>query len=393
MTEHGYCEANLSLAAFDFASRTRIVFGPGRSRDIGALAASLQATRVLVVTDKGIVAAGHVCKLRTRLESAGLHVTVFDDVEENPTDNCVARCVAEARKAGIDAFIAAGGGSSIDAAKGANFVLTGGGRIQDYWGWGKAPNPMLPLIAVPTTAGTGSECQSYALISDAQSHQKMACGDPKAAARIALLDPELTISQPSAVTACTGIDALAHALESAVTKRRNPVSKMFSAEAFNLLWRNLPRVLAEPQNIEARAAVQIGASFAGAAIENSMLGAAHSAANPLTARFGISHGQAVGSMLPHVVRVNCRDSDAFRIYRELRLAGEKSSPGLINEALPEAITYLLQKAGLKTRLSELEVPIEALPQLATEAASQWTARFNPIDLDSTGFLELYGAAF
>ena len=136
----------------------------------------------------------------------------------------------------------------------------------------------------------------------------MACGDPKAAAKVAILDPLLTVSQPPRVTACTGIDALAHALETAVTKKRNPLSAMYSREAFRLCVRGIERVLRDPRDLEARGMMQLGAAFAGTAIENSMLGAAHAAANPLTAQYGIVHGQAVGLMLPAVMRFNARAS-------------------------------------------------------------------------------------
>src|SRR5690349_5677515 len=134
----------------------------------------------------------------------------------------------------------------MDTAKGSNFLLTNGGEMKDYWGVGKASKPMLPFIAVPTTAGTGSECQSAALIADETTHQKMACLDPKAAARVAILDPELTLSQPAGVTACTGIDAFAHALESAVTKKQNAFSRVFSQEAFRLISLNFEKVISEP---------------------------------------------------------------------------------------------------------------------------------------------------
>ena len=181
----------------------------------------------------------------------------------------------------------------MDTAKGCNFVLTNGGEMKDYWGVGKATKDMLPFIAVPTTAGTGSECQSFALISDDSTHMKMACGDRKALAKVALLDPELTISQPPSVTSCTGIDAIAHALEAAVTLKRNDFSARHSRMAFTLLTDNLQKVLLEPDDLDARGAVLLGASHAGAAIEQSMLGAAHSMANPLTANRGVVHGQAV----------------------------------------------------------------------------------------------------
>src|ERR1051325_6749245 len=190
----------MQLPTLDFSSRTRVVFGAGSVDRVGELAREIGAKRVLLVTDAGIAAAGHAAHAQRSLAAAGLRTTVFDRAKENPTTRCVDDCVAVAQAAGIDTIIGLGGGSSMDTAKGCNFILTNGGRMQDYWGVGKARQPMLPLIAIPTTAGTGSECQSAALIADEQTHHKMACLDPKAAARIALLDPALTLSQPRRVT-------------------------------------------------------------------------------------------------------------------------------------------------------------------------------------------------
>ena len=294
------------IGGFDHQPRTRIVFGADALERGGELAREFGVRRVLLVTDKGIVKAGHASRAIGFLEAAGLQVATFDEVRENPTTLDVDRCVEVAKREAVELIVGLGGGSSMDTAKGANFILTNGGRMQDYWGVGKATQPMLPLIAIPTTAGTGSECQSFALISDEATHQKMACGDPKAAARVAILDPLLTVSQPARVTACTGIDALAHAVETAVTKKRTPLSAMYSHEAFRLCIGSLERVLRDPRDLEARSMMQLGAAFAGTAIENSMLGAAHSAANPLTAHYGIVHGQAVGLMLPAVIAFNAR---------------------------------------------------------------------------------------
>ena len=314
-----------ALAAFDYQPRTRVVFGVNSIERVGELAKTLAAKRVLLVTDRGIVAAGHAGRVRALLVAAGMHVTCFEQVQENPTTRCVERCVEVARGAAIDTIVGLGGGSSMDTAKGCNFILTNGGQMKDYWGVGRATRPMLPLLAIPTTGGTGSECQSFALITDEQTHQKMACGDPKAAARIALLDPALTVSQPARVTACSGIDALAHALETLVTKPRTPLSLIFSREAFRLIIAGLPRVLASPTDLEARGWMLLGAAWAGTAIENSMLGAAHAAANPLTAHFGVVHGQAVGMMLPHVVRFNAREPAAARAYAEVACAAQLAS--------------------------------------------------------------------
>jgi len=384
------------LTALDYQPRTRVVFGVNSIERVGELAKSLGARRVLLVTDRGIVAAGHAGRVRALLVAAGLQVTCFEQVQENPTTQCVERCVEVARGAAIDAIIGLGGGSSMDTAKGCNFILTNGGQMKDYWGIGRATRPMLPLLAIPTTGGTGSECQSFALITDEQTHQKMACGDPKAAARIALLDPALTLSQPARVTACSGIDALAHALETLVTRRRTPLSLIFSREAFRLAIAGLPRVLASPADLEARGWMLLGAAWAGTAIENSMLGAAHSAANPLTAHFGVVHGEAVGMMLPHVVRLNARDPVAARAYAEVACAAQLAQPSEAPESaaehLAEHLESLLQLAGLPRTLDHCGAKPEDVPRLADEAARQWTAQFNPQSVTASDFERLYAAA-
>ncbi len=381
---------------FDFQPRTRVIFGTGTVDRVGELARAI-GTNALLVTDPGIAAAGHVERIRRSLDAAGVSVTIFDTVRENPTTREVDQCLEVARAARPELILGLGGGSSMDTAKGCNFILTNGGRMQDYWGVGKATKPMLPLIAVPTTAGTGSECQSFALIADETTHQKMACGDPKAAPRVAILDPWLTLTQPRQVAACTGIDAVAHAVETAVTKKRTELSWLYSREAFRLTATNLHHVFQQPDNLEARAAMQLGAAYAGTAIENSMLGAAHSAANPLTARYGVIHGHAVGIMLPHVVRFNAQQPDAAATYAELaRFAGLAScgdSTAKAIDALIGRIESLLKAAEVAYSLSERNIPSSSLPKLAEEAARQWTAQFNPRPVTASDFEAIYAAAF
>ena len=372
---------------FSHASGTRVVFGDGEVKRTGIFARNLGAKRPMVVTDRGIADAGHLDHVLESLSAAGVEWSAFMGVEENPTTDTVDACVAAARQHQADLLIGLGGGSSMDTAKGCNFILTNGGKMSDYHGTGKATKAMLPLIAIPTTAGTGSECQSYALISDAVTHAKMACGDKKAAARIAILDPELTLTQPGRVTCVTGIDAIAHALESAVCKKRNDISIAYSRAAFALLSRNYLTVLREPDNRGARAAMLLGAAFAGTAIENSMLGAGHSAANPLTARFGIVHGEAVGMMLPYVMRHNLTEPNAWEEYTEL------ADPlGIAGDALPDWLTGILEQAGLPRTIPAGLITPDLLPVLAQEAAGQWTAQFNPAAVDALVFEKLYQAA-
>jgi alcohol dehydrogenase len=379
---------------FDFQTATRVVFGPGALEQLGELTRALPAQRVLLVTDPGLVAAGHAARAQRILERAGVRVAVFDRVRENPTTRCVEDCVALARAAGIEALIGLGGGSALDTAKGCNFLLTNGGRMEDYRGVGRATRPMLPFIAIPTTAGTGSEMQSATLIAEERTHQKMACLDPKCAARVAILDPELTLSQPPRVTACSGLDAIAHAVESAVTRKRNALSDRLARRAFEHCAGAFPVVLREPHNLDARARMQLGAALAGAAIENSMLGAAHAAANPLTAHYDLTHGLAAGLMLPHVVRFNALEPGARAVYRALAelagIAGEAPSP---EEALARRLEAWLALTGLPRSLSACGVARGDIPMLAAEAAQQWTATFNPRAVGEADFAALYRAAW
>jgi alcohol dehydrogenase len=220
----------------------------------------------------------------------------------------------------------------------------------------------------------------------------MACGDRKAAFAVAILDPEVTVTQPAKVTALTGIDALSHAIESYVTIRRNPVSQMFASEAFSLLEPNLEKVLNEPTDLEARGAMQMGAFLAGAAIENSMLGVCHACANPLTAHYGITHGLAIGILLPHVIRFNA--ASVANLYGELdqsrkhkRRADDDSA-----ESLARRVSELMALAKVPTTLTECGVDRGILSVLSDEAAQQWTARFNPRPVTETEIKEIYEAA-
>jgi len=378
------------LPNLDYTPRTRVIYGKGKVHALRECAESLGFRRVLVVSDPGVREAGHVDRVVSALLDAVESVTVFDGVEENPTTHHVARGLERAREARIDSIVGLGGGSALDCAKGVNFLYTNGGRIQDYWGVGKAESDMLPMIAVPTTAGTGSEAQSFALISDPESHQKMACGDKKAACKVAILDPELTLSMPADVAAATGIDALSHAVESHVTKRRNPVSQAFSREAWRLLSGHFERALREPDDVEARGSMLLGACLAGFAIENSMLGAAHSLANPLTARFGVVHGVAVGLTLPHVIRYNaeCCASE----YAELASFVPEHGDLGAAEVVAARFEALRDVVGLPGRLGEVGVEASRLAELSSEAAKQWTAQFNPRSVSVDDLEMLYRCA-
>jgi len=379
------------MELFDFHTRTRLVFGPGAFERLGELARELGFNRALLVADHGMIERGYVGEAVKLLEASRVKVLAFHDFGENPDTAMVEAGRAFASTRNVDSIIALGGGSSLDCAKGVNFTLTNGGSMRDYWGYAKASSnpsgkPMLPMIGVPTTAGTGSDAQSYALISDAETHIKMACGDPQAAFKIALLDPRLTVTMPPWLTATTGYDAISHAVESYVTKKRNPVSRMFAREAWRLLEANFERVLNEPANIEARGAMLLGSYLAGLAIENSMLGAAHACANPLTKNYGVTHGVAIGVMLPRVVRWNA--NVVRKSYEEL--ANDAGLPTA--EDLARRLEDLATFGDLPRSLGALNIPTTALPTLAEEAAKQWTGGFNPRNWSVEGAMEVYEKA-
>jgi alcohol dehydrogenase len=373
------------MQTFDAELTQRVIFGENSIEKLGELTRTLGGSRVFTATDRGIEKAGILARAVSALQSERIAAYVFADVSANPTTEDVEAAVTAAKAdAPIDLIIGLGGGSAMDCAKGANFLLTNGGKMEDYWGINKATQPMLPSIGVPTTIGTGSEAQSFALIAQRETHIKMACGDRKAKFGTVILDATLTETLPRSVAAATGIDAISHAIESYVSTRRNPMSQMFSQHAWRLLDANFEAAL-EPKSAAPRSNMLFGAYLAGLAIENSMLGAAHACANPLTARYNITHGVAVALMLPYVIRFN--STVAEEPYRQLHSDGN----------LADRIVHLKHIANLPNSLRECNVQYTIgtvdIPTLAKEAAAQWTAQFNPRPLNTQDFTKLYEAAY
>ena len=380
------------MNSFEFQPKPRLVFGAGELSRLGELARGEGFRRTLLVADPGLMATPHVDRALGILRASAIEVETFGEFGENPDSRMIERGRAVAAEVGIDSLVGFGGGSSMDTAKGISFLLTSGGTMADYRGFGKARAPLLPMIGVPTTAGTGSEAQSYALVSEPETHEKMACGDETAMFRVALLDPELTLTQPAGVTAVAGFDAISHAVETSVTRKRNPLSDVFSREAFRLLYSNYERVLERPGDVEARSAMQLGAYFAGVAIENSMLGATHACANPLTAHYGTAHGRAISMCLPSVVRFN--SGVASERYRDLLgLAGVAVRGNDPGETLAFHLERLARAGGLPSRLRDDGIRQEDFPSLAREASKQWTGTFNPRPFDEAAALEVYRCAY
>ena len=374
-------EKRLQIEPFDFQPSIHMLYGENRINQLGELSKEVaNSSRVLVVTDPGIASAGLLNRAVASLETAEINVFTFQQVQPNPTTQDVKDGATFARQiGGIDLIVGLGGGSAMDCAKGINFLLSNGGKMEDYWGSGKAKQPMLPSIGIPTTAGTGSEAQSYALISQAETHIKMACGDKKARFRAVILDPTLMASVPRRVAATTGIDAIAHAVECYVTTKGNPISRLLAKEGWQQLSRNFEAILKENPTSQVCGQMLLGAHLAGMAIECSMLGAAHACANPLTACYQITHGVAVSLMLPHVVELN--QQQVGDCYQHL-------SPNLAQE-----IRRFQTLANLPIQLREVGVLESDLGHLAAEASKQWTGTFNPVPVNPQILNQLYESAY
>lgn len=355
--------------------------GPGTLSRLGGIALDLGFRNTLLVVDPGLGAAGIPDEAGRLLREAGLTVHVFDRFGPNPDSDTAENGRVFAAPLGVDSIIALGGGSALDTAKGINFLLTNGGRMQDYRGYGKASTPLLPSIGIPTTAGTGSEAQSYCVISDAETHMKMACGDRSAAFRAVILDPDLTKTVPKAVRAAAGIDAAAHAIETWVSTKATDVSRELTILAWQSIRPALLPSIESTDDADVRSAMLMGAHDAGAAIEASMLGAAHACSNPLTARYGTAHGVALGILVPQVVRWNAEADEA----QYERLGGSASLAAWIEEAAAAA--------GFPSTLRALGAKQEDIPELAEMAATQWTGTFNPRTLGVEGAREIYERAY
>lgn len=376
-------------APLEWTPRTEVVFGPGSLARLGDVASRLGIAHAFVVADPGVVSAGHAERALAALRGAGLAVSLFRDVAPDPDGAAVGRAADALQASGADGLVGLGGGSALDTAKMAALLAACGGRAAGYRGYGKATRPLPPMIGVPTTAGTGSEAQSYALVSDERTHEKIAIGDPGLAFRAAILDPDLVASAPARVLAASGFDAVAHAVETAVSTRRNAVSMAFTLGAFTLLARAFPRIVAHPEDGATRAAMVMGAHLAGRAVEASMLGAAHACANPLSARFGAPHGDALATVLPHVVRLNAgagRDGYAALCAAAGWPAAEPAE--VIAAWLEDAIAT----AGLPRSIAAFGAGAAALDTLAGEAAAQWTGTFNPFAFDAAAAREVYRCA-
>jgi len=364
--------------SFTWQLPTKVVFGTGTVRKIGEQARALGGTRVLVVTDPVLRRVGPIEETRKYLEEAGLAVTIYDGVEPNPTIEVVEQGLTLAREFACDLLVGLGGGSSIDSAKAIGLMLNNAGSISDYWG--RAPaNRAVPVIAVPTTAGTASEVTWVTVIKDAKRKVKMGIGHPNLAAAVALCDPALSTTMPANVTASTGLDALTHAVESYTNTSTEPISEALALEAIRLIGANLRPAVAKGDNLSARERMLLASLMAGLAFANTRLGIVHAITSPLGGYFPVPHGVVNAILLPYAMEFNLIGhlEKHARIAAALGENVQGLSPVEAAGRSVEAVKKLAKDVGLPAGLGEVGVKEESLPEVCAEAMKNVNIPINP----------------
>ncbi|MBP8251073.1 MAG: iron-containing alcohol dehydrogenase [Herpetosiphon sp.] len=381
---------------FEFRLTPRVLYKSGLVYEMGAELAGLNVSKAFIVTDAGLVKSGLVDKLKAALEESVEVVGVYGDVPPNSSVTVVEEAAAQARDAGADVLIALGGGSPIDTAKGMRIVITEGGNLLDYEGVNVLERPLIPMVAIPTTAGTGSEVSNFAVIKDDENHVKLSFTSPYLAPELAIIDPQMTASLPPHLAAATGMDALTHAIETYVSTENEPMSDALAIGAIEIISNYLRDATHNgKENEEARGQMLIASTMAGIAFTNGYLGAVHALAHATGGHFPVHHGLANSIFLPHVIKFNAQ-TQAERYSRIARAfginTGGRNRDDVINDLI-NGITQLAQDCGLPIRLRDVGVPEDALPMLADQAFSDGALYHNPIEATAEDLLELFRAAY
>lgn len=376
-------------AAFSFEMPTRIEYGMGVVEDLCRETERLDAHRVLIVTDKGVRRAGLDALVVRLLNDAGVEHVIYDGVEPNPKDRNVEEGTALALEHGVDVMVALGGGSPIDCAKAMAVLATHGGRIKQYEGRGKVTRPVLPWIAIPTTAGTGSEVTFSSVITDTENKYKMTVKSPLMAAKVALVDPDLTVTVPPPITAATGVDALTHAIEAYTVTCSEPISDAVALQAIEIIAQHLRGAVRDGGDRQSRAGMMVGSLLAGIAFSHSDVGSVHCMAESLGGVYDLPHGVCNAVLLPYVMEYNmnyCRDRYA-RVAKAMD--AQPSADGAA--AAVDAVKALCADVGLPA-FSTLGVKVSDLDFLAKMSAKNGSTPSNPRPMSKEDYMEVFRRA-
>ena len=381
--------------AYNFFVHSDLVFGKDAAAALSEILENENIKNVMVIYDGGVKAAGIAEKVLAEVNKVdGIKVTTFDEVEPNPSNQLVERIYAIAKEAGVEGFVAVGGGSSIDAAKAANVLMTNPGPIGQYGGIGLVKNKPLPLIAIPTTAGTSSEITNVSALTDTEAVCKYVVIDNKITPSYVIADPEYTRTMPKGVTAATGMDAITHAVESYISNMATPLTKYNSIQGLKIFYENLPKVVEDGNNMEARENMMMGCVITGFGFSNANLGLVHGIAHTLSAHFHLAHGMANAVVLPYVMAYNapsCPD-EMIELAKaiDLPMTGDKDKDMY---ALSDALLAMTKKLGIKT-LSEQGIKEEDFDMLADDVLKEPVLNFNPKQgVTKEDVLELLKKAF
>ncbi len=384
------------MAIFNFQAAGEITFGPGAVERLGASVKKQGGKKVLVVVDPGFAKGGAFEKVTRSLRQEGLSFAVFDQVEPEPRTVIADRGGEMARKEKCDFVLGVGGGSAMDTAKAAAVLATNGGQAKDYQGMDKVARPGLPKGMVPTTAGTGSEVTFTAVFINEEEKKKGGINSPYLYPQMSVLDPELTVTLPAAPTAFTGMDALAHAVESYTSLAASPVSEIFSLEAIRLIGKSLRRAVEKGSDLEARGNMLLGSLLAGVGLANAGVTAVHSLSYPLGGRFRVPHGVGNGLLLPAVMEYNVF-SRMDKFARIAEMMGEEIKGLSVREAAisaVESVKRLSRDIEFPQRLSDLGIPESALPIIAEEGLKVTRPlENNPRPVSREDAINIYRAVF
>jgi alcohol dehydrogenase class IV len=348
-----------------------ILAGIGALERLGQGAEEIGAQRALIVTDKGVMDAGIGKKVKDLLEKEGIGVEIYDGVISDPDIACAEACIEAAKKDTYDLIVGVGGGSSMDVAATASVMLTNPGRVSDYLGINLVKKPGIPTILIPTTAGTGAEVTPYAAIGDKEGKLKKSIISPYIFARMAIVDPSLTLSMPPSVTSSSGIDALSHAIESYTHTKATPMTDLFAKEAIIRIGQSLRDAVANGHNLEARYNMSMGSLFAGVALANTGGTGVHALAHSLGGHFHVAHGVACGLLLPHVME-HYVPGNIFKFAQIASFLGEKADHRtLLDQAhqAARAVRAICRDLKIPQSLTELKIPEEAIPIMARSAVT------------------------
>lgn len=362
---------------FSFKIPGEVVFGENSISKLPGILAARGLSKVLLVSDRGLEATGMVSKITGILEASSIKYSLFLDVEANPSCDTVDNGTAQYKSEGLNGIVCLGGGSPMDTAKAIAILATNGGKIQDYEGANKFNGPTVPIVAIPTTAGTGSEVTPFAVITDKKINYKLTVFSYEIVPKVALLDPEMISTLPPLVAASTGVDALTHAVEAYISRAASPFSDGMAEKAMEFIGKYIRHFVANRGDVEAASGMLLGSMFAGIAFSWARLGDCHAMAHPLGGFFGVPHGIANAVLLPTVLKYNAlADKGKYeKIYNYIK-RGE-TDHSFIPEMLISELEELLEQLGIPKTLSELGVKQELIHEMALDAMKSGNVLINP----------------